>query len=301
MLSSLNSRSQAFVTTMEGITQRMSRAQQQLSTGLRVTNVADEPDSVSTLLQARADLASNVQIQSNLGRVKTETDSGEQALQSAVTLMEKAKTLAAQGVTGTATADSRTSIASQIGSIMEEMVGLTATTVEGRYIFSGDADSTVPYTIDQSANPPISPYAGSAATREVQHPNGTRFAVGRTAQDIFDSTDPTKNVFTSLTSLQSAFEANDTAAITAAVPNVATSLNYLNTQLAYYGAVQNRVADATSFGDQQKLQLQSHVSSLQDADITGAIMELNQAQTQQSAALLAQAKMPQTSLFDYLK
>jgi flagellin-like hook-associated protein FlgL len=53
-------------------------------------------------------------------------------------------------------------------------------------------------------------------------------------------------------------------------------------------------------GDTQKLQLRTHISSLQDADLTEAIMELGQAQLQQTAALQARAKTPTQTLFDFL-
>jgi flagellar hook-associated protein 3 FlgL len=301
MLRTLNSVSEGFVTNMDQIGKRMEHAQRQIATGLRLSTVSDAPDSISTLLQTRADLASTTQIQTNLGRVKVETDAGEQALQSSVGLVEQARVLGAKGVTGTATADLRTNLAEQVGSILQQVVALANTTIEGRYIFSGDGDQTAPYTIDLNATPSVSAYAGGPATREIQHPNGTRFSVSKTAEEIFDSTDPTKSVFASLQSLRTALQNNDEAGIAAVMPNIATSLNYLNNELAYYGSVQNKVANATSFGDNMKLQLQTHLSSLQDADLTEAILELNQAQLQQTAALQAQARMSQTSLFDYLK
>jgi flagellar hook-associated protein 3 FlgL len=300
MLPTLDRVSQAFVASMDQISQRMSHAQRQISTGLRVTNVSDEPDSISTLLQARANLASTIQIQTNLGRAKSEADAGEQALQNAVRLLEKARVLGSQGLTGTATAESRAALADEVASIMEEVVGLTGTTVEGRNIFSGDADQTPPYSIDLTATPPVTAYAGAAATREIQHPNGTRFKVGQTAQELFDSTDPTKNVLTSLQNLRTAL-AGDPSGMSAAVSGIASSLEHLNGKLAYYGSVQNKIADATSFGNQLKLQLQVHLSSIEGADLTEAILELSQAQLQQSAALQAQAKVPRTSLFDYLR
>lgn len=301
MLPILDSVSESFVTNMEHISERISRAQRQISTGLRITTVADEPDSISTLLQARANLASTSQIQTNLGRVKSETDAGEQALRNAVQLLEKARVIGSEGLAGTATAAARTALSVQAGSILEEMVGLTGTRIEGRYIFSGDADHKAPYTVDLTATPPVSAYAGAVATREIQHPNGTRFPVAKTAQEIFDSTDPKANALTSLDNLRTALAASDEKGIAAAMQTVSTSLDHLNGELAYYGSVQNKVADAASFGNQLELQLKTHLSSLEDADLTEAILEFSQAQLQQNAALQAQAKMPRTSLFDYLR
>lgn len=300
MLSSLDPKTQSFLDALGQIGDRMQRAQRQIATGLRVSSVSDDPDQVSTLLQTRADLESTQVIQQNLGRVKAEVDAGEQGLQAAVSIMERVRTLGSQGVSGTATADGRASIAAEVGSLLEQLGGISRTNVEGRYLFSGDSDQTPPYTIDLSQANPVSAYAGSAATRQVQHPNGTRFSVGRTAQDIFDAPNASQNVFASVTNLRAALLADDQAAISGSLGNVATSLVYLNNQLAYYGTVQNKVADATDFGVNLTLQLQTHIGALQDVDVSQAILEFTQAQTQQQAALQVRAKMPRTTLFDYL-
>lgn len=299
MLRSLDSSTEAFLSSMDQISRRLDRAQRQISTGLQVSSVSDAPDQVSTILQARADLASNQQIQSNLGLVKAETDAGEQALQSAVGLLEQARVLGAQGATDT-TPESRQTLAGQIGTIMEQITGLAQTAINGRYIFSGNSDHTVPYTIDLTAANPFSAYAGGPGGREIQHPNGNRFQVSRTAQEIFDSTTPANNVFQSLNSLRTALLNDDTAAINASMATVGTSLTHLNSQLSFYGTVQNKVTEATGVASNRDLQLKSHLSSLQDADLTSAIVELTQAQAQQSAALQVRAKTPPRSLFDFL-
>ena len=82
--------------------------------------------------------------------------------------------------------------------------------------------------------------------------------------------------------------------------NIGTSLTHLNSQLSFYGTVQNKVAEATDFATKRDLQLNTQLSSLQDADLTSAIVELTQAQAQQSAALQVRAKTPPRSLFDFL-
>ena len=80
MVSLLNPNSQQFVNSFDRITSSLQRTQLQISTGLRVNQVSDAPDSISTLLAARASLSSTQQIDANLGRFKSETDGAEQAL-----------------------------------------------------------------------------------------------------------------------------------------------------------------------------------------------------------------------------
>jgi len=300
MISSLDPSAQQFLINLNRIGEAMNVAQQEMATGLKISSVSDAPDQISTLLEARASLSSTQQVLTNLSRQKAEVDTGEQSLQTVVQLFEQAQTLGAEGDTATRTADQRATLSAQVGSIMQQMVGLAGTTVEGRFIFSGDSDQQPPYTIDLTQANPVSAYLGSAATRVAQHPNGTTFPLALTAQQIFDSSDPTTNVFASLNSLRTALANNDDTAIQNAVNALPKVDTYLNSQLAVYGNTQNQVAEATTYGQTLQTQLQTQISSLQDADLTGAILQLTQAQTQQQAALSARAQLPRTTLFNFL-
>jgi flagellar hook-associated protein 3 FlgL len=300
MISSLDPSAQQFLNNLNRIADALSTAQQQLSTGVKISSVSDAPDQISTLLETRASLGSTQQILSNLGRQKTEVDAGEQALESAVQLFEHAQTLGAQGATDTLTADQRATLSGQVGTVLQQLVGLAGSTVEGRFIFSGDTDQQTPYTIDLTQANPVSAYLGSAATRVAQHPNGTTFPISLTAQQVFDSADPSTNVFTSLNNLRTALANNDDAGIQNAVDALPKVDTYLNNQLAVYGNTQSQVAEATSYGQTLETQLQTQISNLQDADSTDAILTLTQAQTQQQAAIAARAHFPRTTLFDFL-
>ena len=300
MLSNLNPAYQQFLNNLNQISDRMAQAQQQVSSGLKITQVSDAPDSIALLLQADANLSATNQSLSNLGQVKTEVDAGEQALQSAVSLFDQVQTLGAQGNTDTQTASGRATIAQQLDSLLSETVGLAGTNVDGRYIFSGNSDQQIPYIYTAGQVPPVSAYLGAASTRLAQHPNGTTFSVALTAQQIFDSTDPTTNVFSAIENLSTALKNNDSTAIATAFDGLSKVSSYLNSQLAVYGDTQNKVADATSFGNTLQLQLQTQISGLQDADLTQSILNLTQSQTQQAAALQSEAKLPRSTLFDFL-
>src|SRR5450432_3270471 len=163
MISSLNASNSAFLAQLNAIQARMDKAQKQLSSGLRINDASDAPDQISELLSARASLASTQQTSQNLTRVKTEVDSAESALQQASTAIQQAQVLGTQGANTTSTADTRTTLGNQVGSIIEQLVGISRTTVEGRYIFSGDNDQTPPYTVDLTQSSPIGNYQGSAA------------------------------------------------------------------------------------------------------------------------------------------
>jgi flagellar hook-associated protein 3 FlgL len=300
MISSLNSSNQAFVNSLDLITQQLDNDQLEVSSGISMRQPSDAPDQVSELLQARASLASSQQISTNLTSVTTEVNTGESSLESAVQLFDQVQTLAATSATGTATAATRSQDSQQLQSIEQQMVGLANTSIEGRYIFAGDKDQAEPYAYDSTQTDQVSAYQGSATTREIQSANGSAFPVALTAQQIFDSTDPTTNVFTALNSLITAMNNNDQTTITTLVNGLPAVAAYLNQQLAFYGTTQDNVSAATEFATTQQTQLQTQISNLQDANETAVIEEMTQAQTQLQAALTSKADIPKTTLFDFL-
>ena len=300
MISSLDVAALSFLNGMAEIQKRALRAQQQMTTGLKINAVSDNPDQIAGLWQTRLQLDQTQQIDTNLSRVKTEVDTAESTLNATVALIERAQTLASEGDTGTATAQSRQDIAGELGGILQQLVSSANTTVEGRYIFAGDTDQQPPYSIDLTQTDPISPYQGSTSTRQIQGADGTSFAVAKTAQDIFDNPTGQLNIFGAINSLRVALLNNDQTAIDAAMPNIQAAGTYINQQLVFYGQIQNRVTSETSFAKNYETQLQAQLSSIQDADLTQAIVEMQQADTQQAAALASRAKLPHTSLFDYL-
>jgi flagellar hook-associated protein 3 FlgL len=301
MISSLNPSAQQFLLNLGQINQQMQQAETQLSTGLSVNQASDAPDKISGILQARASLSATQQVNSDMALTNTEVNSGEQTMESAVQLFDQVQTLGTEGNTSTATAATNAQLGQQVGSLLQQMVGLANTNAGGRYLFSGDSDQQEPYSIDATQNPPVvSAYQGSASTRVAQHPDGSTFPVALTAQTVFDSSDPATNAFSSMENLATALDNNDTAGIQTAVAGLSTVGNYLNRQLAFYGTAQQTVQSATTYGQTLTTQLQTQLSSLEDADAAAAIEQLTQAQTQDQAALQSEALLPRTSLFNFL-
>jgi len=300
MITFYNAQTQAFLNGMNSIQQRETQAQLELTSGLRVNNVSDAPDQISDILSVQSAIARNTQIGQNLASVKDETDTAESAVSSAVSLVEQAESLGTEGASDMDSADTRAHLAQQLGDVLTQLVGIANTTVGGRYIFAGDSDQTQPYTIDLTQSNPISAYAGAASSRQVEAPDGSTFAAAQTAQQLFDANDSNNNVFMAINNLRNALTNNDSAGVSAALAQAGSSDAYLNGELAFYGTVQDNVANATTEQTTGDTQLRTQLSTLQDADETQSIIDLNEAQTQQQAALASEGQIPRTSLFNFL-
>lgn len=300
MISSLDPAAQSFLAGLNQIQQRLQTAQTELTTGLQINQVSDDPSEIADLWQLNSELSQTNQTDTNLGQVQTEVNTAESSLESAVTLVDEAQTYGAEGLSGTSSASSQQDLANQMGSILQQLVAIANTTVQGRYIFAGDTDQTTPYTIDLTQSSPISAYQGSASTREVLGADGTPFPVALTAQQIFDSSNAQTNVFDSIVNLMQGLQANDTTQISGAMADLESAGTYLNQQLAFYGNVQDQVQGAVSFGQNYSTQLQTQLAGVQDANETADITNMTQAQTQLQAALQSEAQLPRTTLFDFL-
>ena len=304
-MTSLDGPSQLFLANVDRIESRLQNVSQQLSSGLRITQASDDPDEIAPLLQLRADRASNTQATSNLGMAQTDAQAADTALGSAIQLMDQASTLGAQGAGSTTAASTRQSLASQVESVLDQMVQISQTTVQGRFIFSGDADDAPAYQVDLSAPEGVDQLASSASTRQIEDPAGGSFAASLTAQEIFDSTNAdgstaSGNVFTALNSLRLGLLNNDSGQITSAIALVASATDHLNVEESFYGNVEQRITAATNYAATNDTALQTQVGQIQDADAVSAAMELTQDNTQLQAAFEMQAKMPTSTLFTYL-
>lgn len=300
MIKALDTDSIFFLENLKWINERMGKAQREVASGKRIDTVSDDPDSVSTLLEARAGMARLEQIGKNLSRVKTEVDAAEASLQGAVRLFDRVRTLGMAGASGTQTELTRQGLAGEIGSILDRLVGLSNTEAGGRFIFSGNNDQQAPYALDLAQNPPWTSYQGTAADRRMEHPTGVLFQVSMDAQEIFDNPDPALSVFQSVENLRQALLANDEQAITAALGPLAGVGNHLNSALTFYGNVQAQLTEASDTASRLSVRLSTDIASMEDADVTEAIVTLQQLKFTQEAAMRVRAEVPRMSLFDVL-
>jgi len=298
MIQNISPSADAFLAAINQIEAKIARAQGEIGNGLRVNKPSDDPSVVSDILQINSTLARNTQIGQNLTNVKAEVNGGEAALSSAVSTLDNVATLASQAANFNRTAADRAEAAVQIQDQLQNLIGDANTSVGNRYVFSGDTDQTAPYALDLTTTNGTTTYAGTAATRQVEDPRGGSFAVSQTAQQIFDA--PGASVFAVVNAIRVALLANDPTGVTTALASLRIAQDSLNGSLAYYGGVQNQVADATEATSTIGLQLTANLSAVRDADVVSVASDLTTAQLQLQAAFSARAKFPATSLFNFL-
>jgi flagellar hook-associated protein 3 FlgL len=298
MIQSINPSADAFLANVNQLETKAQTDQVEISSGRRVNLPSDDPADVSDILQISSNLANNTQIGKNLSTVTAEVSGAENALSTAITTLDSVAQLGTEGASFNQSATDRAQLAVQVQDALQNLIANANTSVNNRYVFSGDSDQTPPYSLDLTTPTGTSAYAGTLATREVQDPRGGTFPVSQTAQQIFDA--PGASVFAAVNSLRVALLNNDQTAITTALVDLQTAQRSINVSLGFYGTVQDDVAGATNAVQTIALQLQSNLTAIQDADVVKVTSDLTETQLNLQAAFQARAKFPPTSLFNYL-
>jgi flagellin-like hook-associated protein FlgL len=185
------------------------------------------------IVRLRSEISRATAIGDTFTRASTEVDSAEAAVRVAVQLVERARVLAAQGASGTAI--DRASLAQEVRGIHEQLVNLTFTSSDGRYVFSGDLDQTPLYKADWTQPAGVTRLASAENTRQIEDVNGSRFSIGRTAHEILDSRDALgnvteNNVFSAVYSLGIALENDNRADVETAAALIGKAHEHLGRQ-----------------------------------------------------------------------
>jgi flagellar hook-associated protein 3 FlgL len=284
----------------------LSQADEQLSSGYRVNQASDAPQSIEDIFETRSQLGQDTQTTQNLNIIQGQVQAADSGVQSAIQLLNQAVSLGTEAASNTSSSASQQTLASQVQGIEAQLVAISNTEVGGVYIYSGDDTGSPPYQVDTSSATGVDRLvAPQQSTLQVAGPSGVTFQVSMTAQDLFDqrdsNDDPTaNNAFAALNGLTQALQSGNTANITQALSVLQGAATYVNTQTTFYGSAENQISSALDLAQKFQTQDQTQLSSLEDADATTLAVQVTQASTAVDAAMSAEAHMPTSTLFDYL-
>jgi len=286
--------------------QAINQTSSQISSGTRVQQASDDPGAVAEILQLETNIGQNTQIQTNLSNALDEVNGADSALQTAISVLQNAQTLASQGANSTTSATERTSLAEEVAGLQTELIAASQTQINGVYIFSGDQPNGPAYQADPAAPEGVDQLITAPSTRTITDTSGTSIAVALTAQQIFDprnadNTPATGNAFAAINDLLTSLQNNDQAGIVNAANELSAANNYVNSQLVFYGDAEDRINDATSLAQKFQTQQQADLSQLKDTDEASAAVALNQEQVQQQASISVESSLLQMkNIFYYL-
>jgi flagellar hook-associated protein 3 len=124
---------------------RMLQLQRQAGSMRRINSFADDPRGVGNMQRYTALLASNDQYLRNLSRSQVLVESSDTALQDISSLLGDVRELVLAESNASATPSSRQNAAIEVDNLVNRLLDVLNTTVEGNYIFSGFKTTTPPF------------------------------------------------------------------------------------------------------------------------------------------------------------
>jgi len=187
MIQNLNPAGAIFVANVTQMTNQITQLTNEVSSGLKISQPSDDPGDLVTLMNIRTEIDANKQAANNLAPVLSNAQAADQALQTAVNLVSQATNAATQAANSLTNVSQDQALTLQVSNILQQLVGLANTQVNGQFIFSGDQPQSASYTLNAASPTGVSALlTNPQATQQIADSNGTTFPVALTAQQIFD-------------------------------------------------------------------------------------------------------------------
>ncbi|CAH6845026.1 Flagellar hook-associated protein flgL [Vibrio chagasii] len=273
---------------------RLNKVFEQMSTGLRINHLSDDPIAAVRLEGLKKTVSDNQQYQRNIENVQSQLTRYETNVNTLESLSQQVNELLLQGKNGTLDAESRAGIVLELKSLKTEMLNTLNQANDGSYLFSGTdisnpaIDTAPPYTLN-----PNSDYRETKVGDNQYVPSNLTITDTIGSSAIFTDLD---NAIAELelatggftTALDNAINTNQTLH-----QNLLVSLTDIGSQYNALERLKETSIDMVFFAETVR-------SELEELDYAEASVELNQGMIALEATQKTFARVAGISLFDLL-
>lgn len=303
---------------------RLSKYQDQLDTGKKISVPSDDPVVAARALKLRTDVAKVEQHQKNIGDAQSWLDSTDEALGKVGDVLQRARELTVQAANGTNTAEDTQKIEEEFKQLKAQAIHLSNSTYAGRYIFSGFKTDQKLMNDDETSTDFGKFYINvdkvAALTSEITKEKifyevgvGDSININATGGDLFNSRDTgTTNTGIAVSGekpsmiqmfddIIARLEVGDSAGISIQLNTIDTELGNVLSKRADIGARQNRMDLTENRMSSDIINYTKLMSENEDVDIAETIMNMKNEENVYQASLAGGARIIQQTLVDFLR
>lgn len=272
------------------------KTQSRLATGKRMLTPSDDPAGANRAYTLRTAQAAREQELRNAADAEGWLNITDSQLQTAVERLHRVRNLTVSAASNRSTMELE-AIATEIGAIKTELVGIANASHRGRHLFAGYHDGDAVIAPAGGAT-----YTGDpgAILRRVGDREDVR--INATADEIFwYGAAPGDNTFDLLERVQGFARAGDGAQLSAALGELDTALANLGDQQARLGAAANHVESAQRRGIDAQAAIRNELSKVEDVEFEEAVMDMQVQDMAYQATLQALARALPPSLVNFLR
>jgi flagellar hook-associated protein 3 FlgL len=289
---------------MNALSAQAAQINTEISSNSKVNAPSDDPLAWSQLQTLAEQKADNTAYASNVSMAQSLLQQSDTTLGNIASQLQQAQTLAVQAGGGTMTDASRQDIATQLQSVLDQLVSLANTTdARGQPLYGGaNGDSGVTVNTDGSVS-----ITGTGDPAGIPIGDGQQVQAADSADRVFTVTKSdgtTTDVFSIVSNLMNALKTGGSDVSTAigqATDDLQAAVDQIGTAQASVGAREARLDLQSTQLTDAATDREATRSSLQDPDVTTAVTDLQKISTALSAAQASFTKLSGLSLFDYLK
>jgi len=282
----------------------MNDTQLQLATGRKINKASDDPVGITYSLRYRAELSSNEQYTKNVDSAISWLDYNDTVLGQAGDVVQKIRELTVQAATGTNPQSALDSINEELMQLKEQLVDISNSTLNGKYIFNGEQYTTKPYDFAK----------GTDGTYDVSKPITTdtgqiqfivgedvRMPISTTGNDLFGYTGDADNLFSIINTISAGLKSGNLAAVSGQLDKIDTRVETILSARSEIGAKTNRVELMQDRLSDLNINLTDLQAKTEDADYEGLIMQSKIQENIYNASLSVGAKIISTTLVDFIR
>jgi len=277
---------------------RLSILQEQIASGKRINRPSDDPSGAEAVIKLKTSQREIEQFKRSATTANQKLTAADDGLSGYENILERVRTLLAQGMSDTASQTAKNSLATEIESLRSRVLNVANSKYGDEYLFGGTRQSAPPFDPSTAA-----PAAAPTSPQFVQiEPGVNAIAVGVTADTIFS--DSTSDIFTDLNNAVAALRgtgnpAADRATLETTMTRVATYSDLVNVAHAKVGANMNAADYALDNLTNNFLSLDERVNEIENADFAETALKFAEAQQTLDATLQMTAQN-RRNLFDFL-
>jgi flagellar hook-associated protein 3 FlgL len=290
-----NTMVQEYLRNLEDARLRWYEWNRRVSTGKRIHAPSDAPADSARLVRIQDEVSRINQYFRNVSRAGVKLGNASSTLNSLRNAVIQASERTIFALNGTTSEESRRAIAHDLRGLLEGIVQLASTSVDGLYLFSGSRVDQNP--MQREADGTYT-YRGDEVGLEIEISEGERVRVNVAGTEVFLA--PGADLINTLKALIDQLENSDIDGATLSLEALQEAGRVIDRARFSIGYGLQKIEAAQARLESRLLDLTSEVSRLEDANMAEAISRMVQSETALSASLGAGARMRQGNLFDYL-
>ncbi|HWR44475.1 flagellar hook-associated protein FlgL [Sporomusa sp.] len=285
--------------------ERLSKAQEQVSTQSKIQQPSDDPVVASRAIRYRSYVARVEQYQKNVDNVTSWQEVTDSALSDLSDVMQQLKELVVQGSSDTLSDSDLAAIKEDVTQLQQTAIDTLNTSYGGRYVFGGYATDEEPYSMDADNNvlfkgQLISDFNDNGDEQAIKANigYGTSVTVNVEGQDVTGM--GSGNLFDTFAKVLDGLDSGDVSELSDTLDAIESNTDTILAAQADLGARMNYVSMVGKRLDNDYTTYKELMSNNEDVDMAEASAESATASTVYEASLSVGVKVMSKSLLDYL-